>query len=37
MIRVACYVNQMDKAIALAEHCMDKGYEVTINLMAMTR
>ncbi len=37
MIRVACYVNQMDKAIALAEHCMDKGYEVTINLMAVSK
>ncbi|MGD0999807.1 MAG: aldolase catalytic domain-containing protein [Candidatus Brocadiia bacterium] len=37
MIRVACYVNQMDKAIALAEHCMDKGYETTINLMAMSK
>lgn len=36
MIRVACYVHQMDKAIALAEHCMDKGYEVTINLMAVS-
>lgn len=37
MIRVACYVNQVDKAIALAEHCMDKGYEVTINLMAVSK
>lgn len=37
MIRVACYVHQMDKAIALAEHCMDKGYEVTINLMAVSK
>lgn len=37
MIRVACYVNQIDKAIALAEHCMDKGYEVTINLMAVSK
>jgi 4-hydroxy 2-oxovalerate aldolase len=36
MIRVATYVNQMDKAIWLAEHCMDKGYEVTINLMAVS-
>lgn len=36
MIRVACYVNQIDKAIYLAEHCMDKGYEVTINLMAVS-
>ncbi len=37
MIRVACYVHQMDKAIALAHHCMDKGYEVTINLMAVSK
>ncbi len=36
MIRVAAYVHQMDKAIWLAEHCMDKGYEVTINLMAVS-
>jgi 4-hydroxy 2-oxovalerate aldolase len=36
MIRVAAYVHQMDKAIWLAEHCMDKGYEVTINLMAIS-
>lgn len=37
MIRVACYVHQMDKAIALAHHCMDKGYEVTVNLMAVSK
>jgi 4-hydroxy 2-oxovalerate aldolase len=37
MIRVACYIHQMDKAISLAEHCLDKGYEVTINLMAMSK
>jgi 4-hydroxy 2-oxovalerate aldolase len=36
MIRVAAYVHQMDKAIWLAQHCMDKGYEVTINLMAVS-
>jgi 4-hydroxy 2-oxovalerate aldolase len=36
MIRVACYVHQVDKAISLAEHCLDKGYEVTINLMAVS-
>jgi len=36
MIRVACYVHQTDKAIALAHHCMDKGYETTINLMAVS-
>lgn len=37
MMRVACYVHQVDKAIWLAEHCMDKGYEVTINLMAVSK
>jgi len=37
MIRVACYVNQMDAAIAMAHHCLDKGYEVTINLMAVSK
>ncbi len=37
MIRVACYVHQIDKAIALAEHCIDKGYETTINLMAVSK
>ena len=37
MLRVACYVHQIDKGIALAEHCMDKGYEVCINLMAVSK
>jgi len=37
MVRVACYVHQVDKAIALAHHCMDKGYETTINLMAVSK
>ncbi len=37
MIRVATYVHQMDKAIHMAEHCMDKGYETTINLMAVSK
>jgi len=36
MIRIACYVHQVDKAIALAHHCHDKGYETTINLMAVS-
>jgi 4-hydroxy 2-oxovalerate aldolase len=36
MIRVAAYAHQVDKAIWLAEHCLDKGYEVTINLMAVS-
>jgi len=37
MMRIACYVHQMDKAIALAHHCMDKGYETTVNLMAVSK
>ncbi len=36
MIRVACYVNEVDKAIWLAEHCKDKGYETCINVMAVS-
>lgn len=36
MIRVACYDYQVDKGIALGEHCMDKGYEVCLNLMAVS-
>ncbi|MFH2011342.1 MAG: aldolase catalytic domain-containing protein [Pseudomonadota bacterium] len=36
MVRVACYVHQIDRAIDLAHHCMDKGYEATINLMAVS-
>jgi len=36
MVRVACYVHQTDAAIDLAHHCMDKGYEATINLMAVS-
>ncbi len=36
MVRVACYVHQVDSAIALAHHCMDKGFETTINLMAVS-
>jgi 4-hydroxy 2-oxovalerate aldolase len=36
MIRIACYVHQIDTAIALAHHCKDKGYETTINLMAVS-
>ncbi len=36
MIRVACYDYQIDKGIELAEHCMSKGYEVCLNLMAVS-
>jgi 4-hydroxy 2-oxovalerate aldolase len=37
MIRVACYVKEIDKGIALAHECLDKGYEATINLMAVSK
>lgn len=37
MIRVACYAHEVDKGIALAQLCMDKGYESTINLMAVSK
>ncbi len=36
MVRVACYVHQIDAAIDLAHHCKQKGYETTINLMAVS-
>ncbi len=37
MIRVACYTKEVDKGISLAHHCMEKGYDTTINLMAVSR
>jgi 4-hydroxy 2-oxovalerate aldolase len=37
MIRVASYVKEVDKAISLAHHCMEKGFETTINLMAVSK
>lgn len=37
MIRVACYVKDVDKAIDLANHCMDKGYETCVQLMAVSK
>ncbi len=37
MIRVACYVKEVDKGISLAHHCMEKGYDTTINLMAVSK
>jgi 4-hydroxy 2-oxovalerate aldolase len=36
MIRVATYVKDVDKAIHLANSAMEKGYEATINIMAVT-
>ncbi|MBD3321004.1 MAG: nucleoid-structuring protein H-NS [Chitinivibrionales bacterium] len=36
MIRVATYVKDVDKAIKLANNATDKGYEATINIMAIS-
>ena len=37
MIRVACYVKDVDKAITMVNHFTDKGYETTFNIMAISR
>ncbi|MFH1380781.1 MAG: nucleoid-structuring protein H-NS, partial [Candidatus Omnitrophota bacterium] len=37
MIRVATYVKDVDKAIFMTNHFADKGYETTINIMAISR
>lgn len=36
LIRVACYVKDVDKAIDLASRIADKGYETSINMMAVS-
>ncbi len=36
IIRVATYVKDVDKAIALANNATDKGYEAAINIMAIS-
>ena len=36
MIRVATYVKDVDKAIRLAQNATEKGYECTINIMAIS-
>lgn len=37
MIRVAAYVKDIDKAIFMVNHFAEKGYETTINIMAISR
>ena len=37
MIRVACYTKEVDKAIDLCNHIINKGYETTINIMAASK
>ena len=36
MIRVACYAKDVDKAIAMVNEFEEKGYETTINIMAIS-
>ncbi len=36
MIRIATYVKDVDKAIHLANNATEKGYEVTVNIMAIS-
>jgi 4-hydroxy 2-oxovalerate aldolase len=36
LIRVACYIKDIDKAIALCDMIADKGYETTVNIMAVS-
>ena len=37
MMRVATYVKEIDKAIFLVNHFADKGYETTMNIMAISK
>ena len=37
MIRVAAYVKDIDKAISMVNHFADKGYETTVNIMAISK
>ncbi|MEF2966935.1 aldolase catalytic domain-containing protein [Paenibacillus sp. M1] len=36
LIRVACYVKDVDKALKLAQVFHDRGYETTLNIMALS-
>ena len=36
MVRVACYLKDIDKAIDYVKHFADKGYETTVNIMAIS-
>lgn len=37
MIRCAFYINQIPEAVEMIKHCHDMGYEVSANLMAISR
>ncbi len=36
MVRVACYINQIPTAIDMIQDATDKGYETTVNIMALS-
>lgn len=36
MVRVACYVTQVNEAVEMIQHACDQGYEVSANLMAVS-
>lgn len=36
MIRIATYINTIPAAIEMIEYCHDKGYETTVNIMAIS-
>lgn len=36
LMRVACYVKDVDKAIAYVNHLSEKGYDTTVNIMAVS-
>lgn len=36
MIRTACYIHQIPSAVKMMEHFHDKGYETSINIMAIS-
>ena len=36
MIRVACYVHQVEEAADMVRHCHELGYETTVNIMAIS-
>lgn len=37
MVRVATYINTIPAALEMVEHCHKKGYETTINIMAVSK
>ena len=36
MVRVASYINTIPAAVEMVENCAEKGYETTINIMAIS-